>query len=201
MEVSSEERMKEGFGVSMTSGSSMRPLIWGGEHCVAVAPLDGEPVPGDILMFRYGSGSAARSIVHRLLAIQSPGEHDESSHVRSRPVATNAGSNNPRRPRFAADIAAEVATGRDRTCADICNAGNKYIMRGDNCDECEVISREAIIGRVTEIIRLGPWRPLHACPLRRLRTDSLPFRAYTRLLPLLRQLRRLRHLLSGNSHQ
>ena len=95
MEVSSEERMKEGFGVSMTSGSSMRPLIWGGEHCVAVAPLDGEPVPGDILMFRYGSGSAARSIVHRLIAIQSPGEHDESSHVRSRPVATNAGGNFP----------------------------------------------------------------------------------------------------------
>lgn len=46
----------------------MRPLIWGGQHCVAVAPLDGEPQIGDLLMFRQTlPDGSRRNIVHRLI--------------------------------------------------------------------------------------------------------------------------------------
>lgn len=66
---------QNGFALSKTSGPSMRPLIWGGEHCVAVVPLDGEPQTGDLLMFRqaYPDGHE-RSIVHRLVAIRQDGD-------------------------------------------------------------------------------------------------------------------------------
>lgn len=57
---------RNGFGLSMTSGSSMRPLIWGGQHCVVVVPLEGEPTLGDLLMFRQND----RNIVHRLVEIR-----------------------------------------------------------------------------------------------------------------------------------
>ena len=65
---------KKGFVIPMTSGQSMRPLIWGGQHCVAVAPIAGEPTVGDILMFRQMQpGGKYKNIVHRLVAIECVG--------------------------------------------------------------------------------------------------------------------------------
>ena len=61
---------KNGFGLSMTTGSSMRPLIWGGEHCVAVVPIDGTLKPGDLLMFRQAVGGSEINVVHRLVEIR-----------------------------------------------------------------------------------------------------------------------------------
>ncbi len=62
-----------GFALSKTSGTSMRPLIWGGQHCVAVVPLDGEPVVGDLLMFVGTVDGKEISIVHRLVEIRRAG--------------------------------------------------------------------------------------------------------------------------------
>lgn len=59
-----------GFALSNTSGSSMRPLIWGGEHCVAVAPMEEEPKKGDLLLFVSRYGGKERNIVHRLVEIR-----------------------------------------------------------------------------------------------------------------------------------
>ena len=64
---------KAGFGLSMTHGTSMRPLIWGGRHCVAVAPLDGELQVGDLLMFVQHRDGREMSIVHRLVGINRQG--------------------------------------------------------------------------------------------------------------------------------
>ncbi|MDE7386934.1 MAG: S26 family signal peptidase [Muribaculaceae bacterium] len=60
-----------------TNGKSMRPLLWGGQHCVVVVRLDGEPEVGDLLVFRQtlGDGSA-KNVVHRLLEVrQEDGRH------------------------------------------------------------------------------------------------------------------------------
>ena len=66
---------KNGFALSRTHGSSMRPLIWGGAHCVAVATLQGEPQAGDLLMFRQALPSGKSiNIVHRLVAIRQDGD-------------------------------------------------------------------------------------------------------------------------------
>ena len=57
-----------GFALSMTTGRSMRPLIWGGQHCVAVAPLKGHPSKGDLLMFRHRLPDGKRiNVVHRVV--------------------------------------------------------------------------------------------------------------------------------------
>lgn len=62
---------QNGFAMSMTSGKSMRPLIWGGQHCVVVVPLEREPVIGDILMFKQTQPDGKeRNIVHRLIEIR-----------------------------------------------------------------------------------------------------------------------------------
>lgn len=61
---------RNGFAVSKTYGTSMRPLIWGGQHCVAVAPLEGEPQVGDLLMFAWQLDGEERNIVHRLVEIR-----------------------------------------------------------------------------------------------------------------------------------
>lgn len=62
---------QNGFALSKTSGRSMRPLIWGGQHCVAVVPLEGEPALGDLLMFKQTlPDGKERSIVHRLVEIR-----------------------------------------------------------------------------------------------------------------------------------
>ncbi|MDE7407925.1 MAG: hypothetical protein K2M76_05840 [Muribaculaceae bacterium] len=63
-----------GFALSKTYGTSMRPLIWGGEHCVAVAPLEDEPEVGDLLMFVQAlSDGKDRNIVHRVVEIRQAG--------------------------------------------------------------------------------------------------------------------------------
>ncbi len=61
---------QKGFAISKTSGSSMRPLIWGGDHCVVVTPLSGAPRVGDIIMFMQGEGGKGKSIVHRVIKIR-----------------------------------------------------------------------------------------------------------------------------------
>lgn len=59
---------KSGFALSGTYGVSMRPLIWGGQHCVASIPLDGEPTIGDLLIFRQTLPNGKKmEIVHRLV--------------------------------------------------------------------------------------------------------------------------------------
>lgn len=52
----------------------MRPLIWGGQHAVAVSALDGEPAVGDILVFsqRLPDGTV-RVVNHRLVAVRGAG--------------------------------------------------------------------------------------------------------------------------------
>lgn len=66
---------QNGFSFTRTIGSSMRPLIWGGEHCVAVATLDGEPEVGDLLQFVIKrEGEKEKSVVHRLVEIQGEGK-------------------------------------------------------------------------------------------------------------------------------
>lgn len=71
-----------GFLYNITQGSSMRPLIWGGQHAVAVAALDGEPAVGDILVFsqRMPDGTV-RVVNHRLVAVRGEGEGEERVYV------------------------------------------------------------------------------------------------------------------------
>lgn len=64
---------KRGFVLSMTYGRSMRPLIWGGRHCVAVVPLEGEPQAGDLLLFRGRLCGREGNIVHRLVETREEG--------------------------------------------------------------------------------------------------------------------------------
>lgn len=67
---------KNGFALSsVTCGNSMRPIIWGGQHCVAFAPVDGEPVVGDILVFRPSNAANQKTyVVHRLVAVEGVGD-------------------------------------------------------------------------------------------------------------------------------
>ncbi len=62
---------RTGFVLPKTTGNSMRPLLWSGQHCVIVVPMEGVPRKGDILMFRHGgSGEKETNIVHRLVEIR-----------------------------------------------------------------------------------------------------------------------------------
>lgn len=63
---------QNGFALSKTYGKSMRPLLWGGQHCVVVVPLEGEPAVGDLLMFKQTG--QCKNIVHRLVEIRHVGE-------------------------------------------------------------------------------------------------------------------------------
>ena len=66
---------RKSFALSKAYGKSMRPLIWGGQHCLAVAPLEGEPEIGDILMFRQKQPDGSeRNVVHRLVKIVQEGD-------------------------------------------------------------------------------------------------------------------------------
>lgn len=65
---------RNGFALSQTFGRSMRPLIWGGRHCVAIVPLEEEPHLGNLLMFVRNVGGDDRNIVHRLVDIRREGE-------------------------------------------------------------------------------------------------------------------------------
>ena len=67
---------RKGFALSaVTCGKSMRPLIWGGAHRVALTLLDGEPAVGDILVFKHPQHRDDRPayIVHRLVEIRGEG--------------------------------------------------------------------------------------------------------------------------------
>lgn len=67
-----------GFIMPKTSGNSMRPLIWSGQHCVAVVPLENEPAVGDLLFFTHTLPDGnEKNIVHRLVEIR----HDGKQHV------------------------------------------------------------------------------------------------------------------------
>ena len=63
-----------GFALSTINGDSMRPLIWGGQHCVAVGPVDGEPLIGDILVFMQKNNGRKVSIMHRLVNVRHEGD-------------------------------------------------------------------------------------------------------------------------------
>ncbi len=65
---------RHGFAVSKTAGASMRPLIWGGQHCVTVVPLRDKPAVGELLMFMQTlPDESSRRLVHRLVAIEEDG--------------------------------------------------------------------------------------------------------------------------------
>lgn len=64
---------RQGYAMSFTSGKSMRPLIWEGQHCVAVVRLEGDPVPGDLLLFVKRLHGEERTILHRLVEIRQSG--------------------------------------------------------------------------------------------------------------------------------
>ncbi len=77
MDTASANRLqieRNGFGLSMTTGSSMRPLIWGGRHCVAVVPLDGAPEVGDLIMFAQPRAGREINIVHRVVEVGQDGD-------------------------------------------------------------------------------------------------------------------------------
>lgn len=65
---------KRGFVLSVPHGASMRPVLWGGRHCVAVAPLKGEPAVGDLLLFTFPLNGRETNVVHRLVEIRGEGE-------------------------------------------------------------------------------------------------------------------------------
>lgn len=143
---------QNGFGLSMTHGKSMRPLIWGGRHCVAVVPLNGDPQPGDLLMFRDAGRGREINIVHRLVEVRPAGDH------------------------------------------------SVYITRGDNCLGCECVSRDRIIGRVTEVHRLSGFRPWYAIPSRRFSVDDRAYRVYSRLWGAVWPVRRVYYLLRAHAY-
>ncbi len=65
---------RNGFTISMVMGSSMRPLIWGGQHYAAVVPLDGEPKVGDLLLFVSPLPRGKhKNVVHRLVEVRDEG--------------------------------------------------------------------------------------------------------------------------------
>ncbi|MDE6273097.1 MAG: S24/S26 family peptidase [Muribaculaceae bacterium] len=145
---------RNGFAISKTSGRSMRPLIWGGRHCVVVVALEREPTVGDILMFELPTadtaGGSSKKIVHRLVEIR----HGEEGR-------------------------------------------KEYVMQGDNNLHCETIAREQIIGRVTEVHRLGAYRPWHAIGKRKFTVEDPAYRRYLHLLEATRPLRRIYYRLRG----
>lgn len=64
-----EQIARHGFILNTTAGSSMRPLIWSGEHCVVVAALAAAPEIGDLLLFDH----EGRKVLHRLVEIRRTG--------------------------------------------------------------------------------------------------------------------------------
>lgn len=143
---------QNGFGLSMTHGTSMRPLIWGGRHCVAVAPLDDDPKPGGLLMFRENRRGHEINIVHRLVEIK---EADGQS---------------------------------------------VYITRGDNCLATETVTRDSIIGRVTEVHRLSGFRPWYVIPARRFTVEDRAYRIYSRVWAVTWPVRRVYYLMRGHAN-
>ncbi|MDE6309312.1 MAG: hypothetical protein K2L93_03820 [Muribaculaceae bacterium] len=62
--------LQNGFVVPNTSGSSMRPLLWGRHHRVVVVPLSGEPEVDDLLFFSYSTQAGVKNVVHRLVDVK-----------------------------------------------------------------------------------------------------------------------------------
>ena len=170
---------RQGFALSKTSGRSMRPLIWGGEHCVAVAPLDGEPMVGDLLMFRIRqSNGSEKSIVHRLVEIR---EDDALTSLELQ-------SSHLTRSLHAATLQCKPQSPQRRKL---------YITRGDNCIATETVRREEIIGRVTEVHRLSGWRPWHILPRKKFAVTDGSYRLYSRLWRATWPLRSLLYRIRG----
>ncbi len=158
-----------GFAMSKTFGSSMRPLIWGGAHSVAVVPLDGEPAIGDLLMFRE-TGAPRNE------------EAGGSNIVHPDPAPGRNGV--PNGPAPGRNIVHRLVAIREE------GGGRLYITRGDNCLASETVRRHEIIGRVAEVHRLGGWRPWYVLPGRRFAVTDRAYRLYSRLWQLLWPLRR-----------
>ena len=144
--------VQKGLGLSLTHGKSMRPLIWGERHYVAVVPLTSNPRLGDLLMFRDIRRNQEINIVHRLV---------------------------------------EIRQSVDRLV---------YITRGDNCLNSECVSRDKIIGRVTEVHRLSGFRPWYAIPSRRFTVDDSAYIVYSRVWSATWPLRRIYYLLRAHAN-
>ena len=68
------------------------------------------------------------------------------------------------------------------------------VTRGDNCVACEQVSRDRIIGRVTEVHRLSGFRPWYAIPTRRFTVDDRAYRVYSRVWAATWQVRRVYYI-------
>lgn len=61
---------QNGFALIFPRGVSMRPLIWGGQHSVAVVPLKDEPRKGELIVFTMRREGGETGIVHRLVDVR-----------------------------------------------------------------------------------------------------------------------------------
>lgn len=61
---------QHGFVMPITSGNSMRPLIWGKCHRVVVIALDAQPAVNDLIFFTHTIDNAPKNIVHRIVEIK-----------------------------------------------------------------------------------------------------------------------------------
>lgn len=80
-----------------------------------------------------------------------------------------------------------------------------YVMRGDNCLNCERIREEDIIGEVAEIYRIGGWRPWHALPKSHFTTSDKSYLLYSKIWdktwPMRKRLYKLKGTLSKIKHK
>ena len=146
---------------------------------MAVAPLDGEPMVGDLLMFRIRqSNGAEKSIVHRLVEIR---EDDaltsfEPQSLIAEALNTEESHQEPQSSHMETRL---------------------YITRGDNCIGYEVVKREEIIGKITEVHRLSGWRPWHIIPRKKFTVTDGSYRLYSRIWAAIWPLRRLLYRIRG----
>lgn len=119
---------------------------------MAVAPLECDPIPGDLLMFRDMRGGNEINIVHRLVEIRQMGDR----------------------------------------CV--------YITRGDNCLGSESVTRDRIIGRVTEVHRLSGFRPWYVIPARRFTVDDRAYLRYSRVWAAMWPVRRVYYLIRAHAN-
>lgn len=144
---------QNGFALVFPRGVSMRPLIWGGQHSVAVIPLDSEPRRGELIVFTMMRENGEAGIVHRLVDVRM-NENGESV----------------------------------------------YVMRGDNNLVCEYINGSQIIGRVSEVHRLGGIRPWYIIPQRKFTVRDRSYRVYSKVWSLSWPLRRMIYLLRAHTY-
>ncbi len=187
---------RQGFALSKTSGRSMRPLIWGGEHCVAVAPIDGEPSIGDLLMFRIKQpDGTGKSIVHRLVEIREVNALTsfEPQSLIAEALNTEGSHHEPQ-----SLIAEALNTEKSYQEPQSSHRETRlYITRGDNCIGYEVVKREEIIGKITEVHRISGWRPWHIIPRKKFAVTDGSYRLYSRIWAAIWPLRRLLYRIRG----